>query len=196
MRAIVLGVLGLICAGASAAAQDPREREWDRLAEEQAKAIEAALAKGEVDRDPFRLASIQTKYATNPMLERMEVRARATFRGVDLDQDGETSAGELSAERRRSFRGIDKNGDRTLTIGEFMGYYGRLAKDRITDYFWQGDVQKEFFRLDEDLDERLSEPEWLAPAQWFVARYDLDRDDAVTEDEYVRELLPNTRKPR
>lgn len=167
-----------------------QEREWDRLAEENAQ------ERLETPPDPFDLVAIRTKFATNPMLERMEVRARATFRGIDLLRDGEVTAEELSAERRRTFRGADANGDNRLTIGEFMGYFGRLGAERLTDYFWQGDVQKEFYRLDINLNRRLSADEWNAPAIWFIARYDLNRDLTVEEDEYVRELLPNTRQIR
>ena len=183
-----------ICAAAiagAASAQEPltaEEKAWEKMLEEQEEAADP--------RNPFDLAGIRTKFATNPMLERMEVRARATFRGIDVDRDGEVTALELGVERKRTFRAADANADQRLTTGEFLGYYGRLAKDRITDFFWKGDVQKEFFRLDENLDSRLSEAEWVAPALWFVARYDLNRDQVVFEDEYVRELLPNTRKPR
>ena len=75
------------------------------------------------------------------------------------------------------------------------GRPAELGEARITDYFWKGDVQKAFNRLDENLDRLLSRPEWEAPAFWFVARYDTNRDEVVEEDEYVRQLLPNTRKP-
>lgn len=188
-----LGLATLLTAGpafAQDAIERAQEREFDRLAEEQAE------ERMENPPDPFDLLAIRTKFATNPMLERMEVRARATFRGIDLIPDGEVTADELSAERRRKFRGADANGDNQLTVGEFMGYFGRLGAERLTDYFWQGDVQKEFFRLDINLNRRLSFDEWNAPAIWFIARYDLDRDLVVVEDEYVRELLPNTRQVR
>lgn len=184
------GILAASAAGAQDAIDRAQEREFDRLAEERA---EEQL---ENPPDPFDLLAIRTKFATNPVLERMEVRARSTFRGIDLIPDGEVTADELSAERRRKFRAADTNGDNQLVIGEFMGYFGRLGAERLTDFFWQGDVQKEFFRLDINLNRRLSFEEWNAPAIWFIARYDLNRDLVVVEDEYVRELLPNTRQIR
>lgn len=163
------------------------------------------------DRGRPDLATIETKFATNPMLERMEARARATFRSIDFNADGIITVEEQGEDRQRSFMEIDANQNGVLTSGEYMSFYARQSREelpperpgqppergdaRISDYFWKGDVQKAFNRLDENLDRVLSRPEWEAPALWFVARYDLNRDEVVEEDEYVMQLLPNTRKP-
>lgn len=163
------------------------------------------------DRGRPDLATIETKFATNPMLERMEARARATFRAIDFNGDGIITVEEQGQDRQRSFMEIDTNQNGILTSGEYMSFYARESREqfppprpgappefgdaRISDYFWKGDVQKAFNRLDENLDRVLSRPEWEAPAIWFVARYDLNRDEVVEEDEYVMQLLPNTRRP-
>lgn len=156
-------------------------------------------------------ATIETKFATNPLLAKMEARARATFRAIDFNGDGIITVEEQGQDRQRSFIEIDTNENGILTSGEYMSFYARESREelpppragappergeaRISHYFWKGDVQKAFNRLDENLDRVLSRPEWEAPALWFVARYDLNRDEVVEEDEYVMQLLPNTRKP-
>ncbi|MEM6490514.1 MAG: hypothetical protein AAF684_01210 [Pseudomonadota bacterium] len=191
MRKIGVAVIGAMAFvnGLGAAAQTPRGED-----------------------DPFQdLATIETKFATNPILERMEARARATFRAIDFDEDGVVTVQEQGDNRAGTFRDIDSNGDGIMTSGEYRRFYAIQSREelpparageppergeaRISDYFWKGDVQRAFHRLDENLDGVLSRPEWEAPALWFVARYDLNRDELVEEDEYVRQILPNTRRP-
>lgn len=155
------------------------------------------------------LATAQAQSFNNPVINHIRAVSIRAFKALDRDEDGFVDEYESLYQRKKTFKEIDYNGDGLLRVGEYMGYMARLDQLRtqckekkpppaacnnrdwnnsvpLTDLTWRRDIRKEFNRLDRNLDRWLTKKEFEAPGLWFIARYDKNGDNEVSQDEYVR----------
>lgn len=133
-----------------------------------------------------RPAEIVAQEKRNPVIAKIEAKTREDFKKLDVNGDGKVTADELVRTRRREYnkiQGAQKPGE--VQIGRYMDHFGVKGKDVLTDLLFHLDLRQEFAKLDKNLDGKVNTAEYLSPAYVFIARFDMNADGEVTEQELV-----------
>ena len=129
--------------------------------------------------------------AERPWTPQEKAQLELKFRQLDKNQDLELSREEMILTQKENFLIIDADGDGFITLSEFMGYRkpgaGRyLDRRRFELRRWS------FYRLDFNLDRRLSEEEYSFHALGAFRSMDSDGNSKISFQEFSR--LPMKRR--
>jgi len=118
-------------------------------------------------------------------------KLKENFARLDKDKNQWISIQEMAKLEEEKFNAIDANKDGLLTISEFMGYRAPGANRYLTSANYS--LRKSsFYRMDFDLDKKLSLEEFYFSVNKKFFSVDRNNDGKITFEEFSR--LPLTRR--